>query len=216
MSLKKKLGLGVASAALGLSLVGGGTYAYFSTTATQTSTFASGTLNLAVDPVTNVPLTNLKPGDWSIKTFDLINTGTLDIKKVSLKTDYTVTKNNGDTVSPAIVDKYSDAIIVDFLVNRGDNLPANTVLLSKPLKELKGMTPDDLAKEWDKAGSVYGIPYYVMNDGIKAGTGSESTDNFVVKFRFKDSGADDQNDLQDLKLNLTWKFIGVQENGTQR
>ncbi|MCU5397508.1 CalY family protein, partial [Bacillus toyonensis] len=30
MSLKKKLGVGVVSAALGLSLIGGGTYAYFS------------------------------------------------------------------------------------------------------------------------------------------------------------------------------------------
>ena len=30
MSIKKKLGLGVASAALGLSLIGSGTYAYFS------------------------------------------------------------------------------------------------------------------------------------------------------------------------------------------
>ncbi len=29
MSLKKKLGAGVVSAALGLSLIGGGTYAYF-------------------------------------------------------------------------------------------------------------------------------------------------------------------------------------------
>ena len=29
MSLKKKLGLGIATAALGMSLVGGGTYAYF-------------------------------------------------------------------------------------------------------------------------------------------------------------------------------------------
>ncbi|WP_222119322.1 TasA family protein, partial [Bacillus thuringiensis] len=30
MSMKKKLGMGVITAALGLSLIGGGTYAYFS------------------------------------------------------------------------------------------------------------------------------------------------------------------------------------------
>ena len=33
MGIKQKLGLGVASAALGVALVGGGTYAYFSDTA---------------------------------------------------------------------------------------------------------------------------------------------------------------------------------------
>ena len=34
MGIKKKLGLGVASAALGLSLIGGGTFAYFNDIAT--------------------------------------------------------------------------------------------------------------------------------------------------------------------------------------
>ncbi|PRX64062.1 putative ribosomally synthesized peptide with SipW-like signal peptide [Bacillus sp. V-88] len=43
MSIKQKLGLGVASAALGLALVGGGTYAYFSDSVTTNNTFAAGT-----------------------------------------------------------------------------------------------------------------------------------------------------------------------------
>ena len=52
MSLKKKLGMGVASAALGLSLIGGGTFAYFSDKEVSNNTFAAGTLDLTLDPKT--------------------------------------------------------------------------------------------------------------------------------------------------------------------
>ena len=62
MSLKKKLGMGVASAALGLSLIGGGTFAYFSDKEVSNNTFAAGTLDLTLDPKTLVNIENLKPG----------------------------------------------------------------------------------------------------------------------------------------------------------
>ncbi|MCC3649344.1 spore coat protein [Cytobacillus oceanisediminis] len=214
MNLKKKLGMGIASAALGISLVGGGTVAYFSDTATQASTFASGTLDLNVDPTTLVNVGNLKPGDWTNKTFKLINNGSLDIKKVKLQTSYTVTKNNGNSVDPALADKYADQIMVDFLVNKGDDGKGNDIILTKSLKQLKGMTPDQLAQEFDKEWLLI-FPYYVLRDGISAGTGKESVDDFKVKFRFNDTGSP-QNDLQDLKLNLTWTFEGVQEDGEER
>lgn len=38
------------TAALGLSLIGGGTFAYFSDSETTNNTFAAGTLDLAVEP----------------------------------------------------------------------------------------------------------------------------------------------------------------------
>ncbi|WP_066298285.1 TasA family protein [Bacillus sp. FJAT-29937] len=87
MSIKKKLGLGVASAALGLSLVGGGTWAAFNDTATINNHFASGTLDLAViakkdgQPI-NFDLSNMKPGDSVERIFTLKNNGTLAIKEV--------------------------------------------------------------------------------------------------------------------------------------
>lgn len=62
MSLKKKLGMGVASAALGLSLIGGGTFAYFSDKEVSNNTFAAGTLDLTLDPTTLVDIKDLKPG----------------------------------------------------------------------------------------------------------------------------------------------------------
>jgi len=218
MSLKKKLGLGVASAALGLSLVGGGTYAYFSDTAVQTSTFASGTLDLNVDPTTLISLDKFKPGDWKNQTFKLINNGNLDIKSVNLKTAYTVTKNNGSSVSPALAEKYADAIEVVFLKNVGDGnwiLPddrAHQVITTKSLKELSTMNPEDLAKEGELTWNGW-----VLRDGLTAkGTGQESIDDFVVQFQFKNTPNESQNDLQDLKLNLTWTFEGIQKDGERR
>ncbi|BCC04956.1 hypothetical protein BCM0060_1219 [Bacillus cereus] len=96
MSLKKKLGMGVASAALGLSLIGGGTFAYFSDKEVSNNTFAAGTLDLTLDPKTLVNIENLKPGDSVKKEFLLKNTGTIAIKDVQLATKYNVTDAKGD------------------------------------------------------------------------------------------------------------------------
>ncbi|MCP8615769.1 TasA family protein [Salirhabdus salicampi] len=88
MSIKKKIGMGVASAALGISLVGGGTWAAFNDTATINNHFAAGTLDLEVGKSHNKPisfdLSNLKPGDNIQRIFELRNTGTLAIKEVLL------------------------------------------------------------------------------------------------------------------------------------
>ena len=46
MNIKKKLTVGVMSATLGLSLVGGGTWAAFNDTATINNQFATGVLDL--------------------------------------------------------------------------------------------------------------------------------------------------------------------------
>ncbi|MGY3714790.1 TasA family protein [Sutcliffiella cohnii] len=89
MSIKKKIGLGVASAALGLSLVGGGTWAAFNDTATMNNYFAAGTLDLEVGKnhpshTMNFDLANMKPGDTVRRIFKLNNTGSLAIKEVLL------------------------------------------------------------------------------------------------------------------------------------
>ena len=84
MSLKKKLGAGVVSAALGLSLIGGGTYAYFSDQEVTNNKFAAGTLDFAMQPTTSLNLDNLKPGDKILKKFNIKNSGTLDIKDIDI------------------------------------------------------------------------------------------------------------------------------------
>lgn len=86
MKVRKKLGLGVASAALGLALVGGGTWAAFNDVERIHNSFAAGTLDLEIVDVNegeiNFDLQNLKPGDSMERFFKLENHGTLAIKEV--------------------------------------------------------------------------------------------------------------------------------------
>ncbi|MGA4721681.1 TasA family protein [Fictibacillus nanhaiensis] len=89
MSIKKQLGMGVVTAALGLTLVGGGTWAAFNDTATINNHFAAGTLDLTVGKVNqaaNFDLGNMKPGDEVKRVFTLNNAGSLAIKEVLLNT----------------------------------------------------------------------------------------------------------------------------------
>src|SRR5690625_851101 len=120
MSLKKKLGMGIATAVLGVGLIGGGVFAYFSDTAIQTNTFAAGTIDLEVEPTVAVDVGNLKPGDWMPRTFELQNNGSLDMSYVSLSTDYTVYTERGDRLGGPLADEYAKQIIVEFLNNTRD------------------------------------------------------------------------------------------------
>ncbi|PWA08271.1 cell division protein FtsN [Pueribacillus theae] len=192
MSIKKKLGLGVASAALGLSLVAGGTFAYFSDTEITENTFAAGTLDLSVDPSTIINVNNLKPGDWMNRTFKLKNDGTLDISKVILTTDY----DN---------EELAKHIRVNFLRNldKSGVVTPNDIVYSTTLDQLKGTAPDAVQKKiWSPFGE---------NSGLKAGT----KDDFKVQFEFVDNGKD-QNHLQNASLKLTWTFEAKQTAGESR
>ncbi|MBM7690900.1 spore coat-associated protein N [Peribacillus deserti] len=191
MSIKKKLGLGIGSAVLGLSLVGGGTFAYFSDSADAKGTFAAGTLDISTDPKTVIDVSNIAPGDSMIREFQLKNDGTLDIKKVLLDTAYTVKDKKGDNAG----NDFGEHIKVDFLVN-GDKL--NGVIWSTTLAELLDeKDPDAVAR------GLFG-----EKRGIKAGT----TDDMYVMFTFVDNG-DDQNKFQGDSLSLTWTFNAQQGDG---
>ncbi|WP_379158100.1 TasA family protein [Paenibacillus sp. sgz5001063] len=196
MGIKKTLGFGMASAALGLSLIGGGTFAYFSDTATSTATFAAGTLDLNSDPSVIVDIPNLKPGDTVTRSFKLKNDGTLDIGSILLKTTTEVTDTLGDNNGVDL----SKFIKVKFLKNndKGTILTPEVVVYETTLDALKSQTPDlvnntGLDQIWTEA------------DGIKA----NSSDSFTVKFEFVDNG-EVQNYFQKDKLKLTWNFEAKQ------
>lgn len=187
MSIKKKLGMGLGSAALGIALIGGGTYAYFSDTEVTANTFASGTLDLAVNPTTIIDASNLKPGDTMLRTFKLVNNGSLDIRTVALSTKY----DN---------EKFGEHIRVNFLTNINQ---VNTPILSKTLAELEDMSPEATKQFiWDK----------ILNKG---GLPKGASHNLVVQFEFVDNG-EDQNELQGQTLNLEWTFDAEQTNGSAK
>lgn len=226
MSIKKKLGMGVLSAALGIALIGGGTFAYFSDTAEQTSTFASGIVELNTDPTTLIDLDKFKPGDHITKNFELSNDGNIDMKNISLESSYKVVygeghDQEGQPVPNALANKYADSIIVKFLSNTSGertglisgNYYGNTeneIIEEMSLLELRDLGEDQLAERLN-------ILWFIVDvdSSYETGLAAGDTNDFVVKFEFEETGAP-QNDLQNLDLELTWEFEGFQVDGEER
>jgi predicted ribosomally synthesized peptide with SipW-like signal peptide len=197
MSFKTKLGVGVVSAALGLSLIGGGTYAFFSDQVVTNNTFAAGTLDLVMQPTTSLNLENLKPGDKILKKFNLKNSGTLDIKDIVMKMDYTVNDLKQDNNT----EEFGKHIKVQFL---WDWDPAKNPVYETTLAELKSQHPEISSKKvfhskWSETG------------GLKAG----KTDWFWIKFIFEDNGMD-QNVFQGDSIALKMEFQANQTEGKER
>lgn len=193
MGIKKTLGLGAASAALGLSLIGGGTFAYFSSTATSTATFAAGTLKLGSSFNTPVALSNLKPGDYTVRTFTLSNEGTLDIKFLKLATSYTVTDAKGDNAGQDLGAHFKVKLLKDTYTGGSTD---GYVLSEISLKELKNIPSYDL----------------VTLGALPGGISAAQSKTFKVAFEFVDNGQD-QNAFQGDSLALNWTFEALQGLG---
>ncbi|WP_102273059.1 CalY family protein [Cytobacillus massiliigabonensis] len=210
MSFKKKLGLGIASAALGISLVGGGTFAYFSDTEVTNSTFAAGTLDLAANPTTIIDVKNIKPGDTMVREFNLENNGTLDISSIDLGTKYTVNDANGNNQ-----DDFGKHIKVLFLENAdktGDGWVIgdyNDVISETTLYDLQNQTPD--ATENLQHWITWLLGLNGEDSGLKAGT----SDKMYVAFEFVDN-EQDQNEFQGDSLALEWTFTAHQGEGESK
>ncbi|MBJ7995446.1 biofilm matrix protein CalY [Bacillus mycoides] len=197
MSLKKKLGMGVASAALGLSLIGGGTFAYFSDKEVSNNTFAAGTLDLTLNPKTLVDIKDLKPGDSVKKEFLLKNDGTLAIKDVKLATKYSITDAKGDNAG----EDFGKHIKVKFLWNWDKQ---SEPVYETTLADLQNVDPDVLAKD------IF-APEWAENGGLAP----KSEDYLWVQFEFVDDGKD-QNKFQGDALNLEWTFNANQTDGEEK
>lgn len=195
MNLKKQLSMGLLSAVLGLTLIGSGTYAYFSDSVETNNTFAAGTLDLSVNPTQIINVDNIKPGDSFIRDFELHNNGTLDIGEVLLETSYTVLDAKGDNT-----EDLGEHIEVEFLYNM-DKL--DEVIYKTTLAELRDMKPGVInEKVFEPIFDEEGLPAGAMND-------------LVVKFNFIDNG-EDQNQFQEDSINLSWVFNAQQTKGVQR
>ncbi|MBO1579872.1 TasA family protein [Bacillus sp. XF8] len=199
MGLKKKLGMGAMTAVLGLSLIGGGTYAYFSDKEVSNNTFAAGTLDLSVDPKVVIDVDNLKPGDEMERGFQLVNKGTLAIGDVKLLTDYTVTDAKGDNGNA----DFGDHIRVDFLWNLDKN---SVPIWSTTLSELKKATQNGSVPDLVQKGIIA-----QEENGLAPG----DDDTFYVMFTFVDNG-EDQNVFQGDALNLNWTFNSMQTEGEDK
>lgn len=83
MSIKKKIGGALLGTALGAALIGGGTFAIFTDSATNTqNTFTAGTLDINVgeEIAFSGTIGNLAPGDKGSQTFEVTNDGSLQLR----------------------------------------------------------------------------------------------------------------------------------------
>lgn len=193
MNLKKKLSAGILSATLGLTLIGGGTYAYFSDQEVTNNSFAAGTLDLSVDPTAIIQIDNFKPGDTMLREFSLSNAGSLKIENVFLDTNYSVIDSNSDNT-----DDFGKHVKVNFLWNWEQE---SEPVFETTLYELKEMDPDVVKRDiWDLLWEQHG--------GLEA----EETHDFWVEFEFVDDG-EDQNEYQGDSLELEWIFNATQSSG---
>lgn len=195
MSFKKRIVMSMVSGILGVSLVGGGTFAYFSDTEVTTNTFAAGTLDLAVNPTQIINVDNIKPGDFFVRDFELQNNGTLDIAEVLLETEYRVIDAKGNNT-----EDFGKHILVKFLYNLDK---FNEVVYEATLADLKTMSPDAVSE------AVFGP--ILEGSGLEAG----SRDDLVVEIHFVDNG-EEQNEFQGDSLELTWKFTATQTEGEEK
>jgi spore coat-associated protein N len=199
MNIKKNLAMGIVTGALAVSMIGGGTFAYFNDVEVNNSSFAAGTLdiNVAGNNAANaiIDVSNLKPGDKMLRTFKLNNTGSLDVSKVLLTSTYSVADakwNNADA-------DFGDHIKVKFLTNNDKLSP---VIWETTLSELSRTDVVDR----NLIGEIFGGE----RDGLKAGT----SDDLTVLFEFVDNG--DQNIFQGDSLKLNWTFDAKQTAGQFR
>jgi spore coat-associated protein N len=196
MGIKKQIFMSMMTAAFGLTLIVGGTYAYFNDSVTTNNTFAAGTLDLSVNPTTIIDAGGLKPGDSITRDFELRNDGTLDIEKVTLDTDYKVIDVKGDNT-----EDFGTYIEVEFLYNV-DKM--DEVIYETTLDQLRNMSPEAVNEH---------IFYPMLGDkGLPAGG---EADDLIVKFNFIDNG-EDQNQFQGDALELEWTFHAEQAPGDDK
>ncbi|WP_188454454.1 TasA family protein [Virgibacillus oceani] len=189
MGIKNKLGMGIASAALGVSLIGGGTFAYFNDTENTDNTFAAGTLDLALSTNEggnlNFTVENIKPGDKMYRQVRLINEGSLSIKDVLLNADYEVKDVNGDNGD----EDFASQIYVTVY---DPQEPAGTPVIidNVPLSEINDL---------------------VIDKDLNAGDREILTYQFI----FRDTG-ESQNIYQGDVLDVTFKYEASQQDGELR
>ncbi|MED4586375.1 TasA family protein [Brevibacillus choshinensis] len=194
MSLKKQFAVTLASVGLGAALIGGGTFAYFNDKEEVNNTFAAGTLDLSVNPEVVFDLDDMKPGDYSIRNYQIENNGTLDIGKVYLSTDYTVVDANNNNGSEDL----GEHLFVEFKWN-WDN--GTIPVFNKSMAELKALTGSDRPN---------------IAEAYFAATGTHlppgDLDDIIVGISFRDNGAD-QNVFQGDELKVKWGFEATQTEG---
>jgi spore coat-associated protein N len=208
MSIKKKLGLGLASAALGLSLVGGGTFAYFSDNASIHNSFTAGTLDLDVGsyqdgvwPV-NFDIKDIRPGDTYERTFVLNNNGSLAIGDTYL--DFSKVNVSDPLGAGGTEDAFLDSLVVDYFVEAGGEY----LLLNSQDITLKEAIAGDFTGKIESKFLTTDGKLNLTPDGIAAG----DEIRFRIWVTFAETGAE-QNEFQGMGAKVDFNLDARQVMG---
>ncbi len=225
MSVKKKLGLGVATAALGLSLIGGGTFAAFNDVKTVNNHFASGTLELDVKGGKNKPvnfdLANMKPGDSVERVFKLRNVGSLAIKEVlmNVRAEEFINGGNGSTLEEYLKQFEIQVFKVD-QDHEGYNYGRDSILKSKNVTLYDLYTGDlkgKVKKEYLVGNRINLAP--IGSKHTNQGLISESKNSVKIDISFKndksknEAGEYDQNQFMNNSINFFFDLEATQWDG---
>ncbi len=204
------MGLGILAGALGVSLIGGGTWAAFNDVETLDNKFASGTLDLTTSQSVLFDLDNLKPGDTFTKTLTLGNNGSLAIDDIFVTTTvsgwadkkYTKLplsglngKDDGENTQEEFLSQF------DVVIKRGNDVVYNGTaagLSSLTNAEISG---SGAAAAIAPAGSVT----YTFEVEFDNKTQTYPSSRFQEQNKFQDEGA-----------SFSLKFEGTQMPGENR
>lgn len=194
MSIKKNLIIGIATGLVGMSLISGGTVAYFSYQEETKSVFKSGKMEFDIKDEDGVlfEFNNIIPGEEYKHTFTITNTGTVDMKDISLYSRHTVENEKVDrnyNIASQIVLK--DIVVKNANGNKRQNVLKDNITLAE-LANRTG-TLDASNKP------------IILLKSLKSGMDAE----VEVTFEFVESGKD-QNKYQDQTLTLYWTFYAEQ------
>jgi spore coat-associated protein N len=221
MSIKKKMGMSILAGALGVSLIGGGTWAAFNDVETTSNSFNAGTLDLEVGNTSTMTfnISNLKPGDYFTKKLVLTNNGSLsinDIKVHALKIAGTANSwsdvPNADTTVGTVTNT-EDEFLSQFNIEIKKTTGGVAVVYNNTLAHLVSVTG---VGELTGTASAVGAPAVV-------GLAPAQTNEYDVKVTFvpdsttfNNSRLHVQNKYQGEKSNLQFVFEATQMPGENR
>lgn len=214
MSLKKKLGMAIMTGALGVGLIGGGTWAAFNDVETINNTFAAGTLDLEIGDNSSIEMSisNLKPGDYFTRDLVLENNGSLHINQIFVR---------GSTVSGVWEDKDVLDLNTRIVAGAGDNSEQDFLAQFAVEVTPDGGTPIAIGTLADLASGVEaeitGTSILVPGLPVGGSLAYEIKVTFVEDpARFTDSRLHVQNKYQGEQSKLNFIFEATQMPGSPR
>jgi spore coat-associated protein N len=180
MGIKEKLIMSMFVAVLGISLIVGGTSAYFTDVVSTDNTITTGSMELGLNNEEIFHIEDLVPGDTEETPFKLTNEGSMDMEDITLNTSYEIIDNG----EPNNGDDLGNHLIVELLSNQGEE---ERLIFEKTLSELSE-NPQQIAEKFS-AGST--------------------AKEFTIRITFKDNG-ENQNHFQTDQVKLNWEFEAVQ------